>query len=232
MSPCFYGIDTPTKKELIASSHTTEEIRKYITADSLAYLSLDGMVKAAPGTPGQYCDACFTEQYPISFTRAERTPTRALEAPRPDTLCLPIHRIDTGLLVCLARLSGMSLVRKYRISIVATGVVVVGVRIASRLTSLMRLLGWLVCERSADPDECAMEDVAYYVDPMARTVSIQSEGKLFSTSLSAVFRPPCRPPCSIQMWCEGNNQRLEGHAWLVLDGRRFFEAVYTGNRSS
>jgi amidophosphoribosyltransferase len=71
ISPCFYGIDTPTKKELIASSHTTEEIRKYITADSLAYLSLDGMLKAAPGTPGQYCDACFTEQYPISFTRAE-----------------------------------------------------------------------------------------------------------------------------------------------------------------
>ena len=45
ISPCFYGIDTPTKKELIASSHTTEEIRKYITADSLAYLSLDGMLK-------------------------------------------------------------------------------------------------------------------------------------------------------------------------------------------
>ncbi|MCC2639921.1 MAG: purF [Nitrospira sp.] len=71
VSPCFYGIDTPTKKELIASSHTTEEIRKYITADSLAYLSLDGMVKAAPGTPEQYCNACFTERYPISFTRAE-----------------------------------------------------------------------------------------------------------------------------------------------------------------
>ena len=71
VSPCFYGIDTPTKKELIASSHTTDEIRKYITADSLAYLSLDGMVTAAPGTPSQYCNACFTERYPISFTRAE-----------------------------------------------------------------------------------------------------------------------------------------------------------------
>jgi amidophosphoribosyltransferase len=71
ISPCFYGIDTPTKKELIASSHSTEEIRKYITADSLAYLSLDGMLKAAPGSPSQYCSACFTERYPISFTRAE-----------------------------------------------------------------------------------------------------------------------------------------------------------------
>ncbi|HEU4683757.1 MAG TPA: amidophosphoribosyltransferase [Nitrospira sp.] len=71
ISPCFYGIDTPTKKELIASSHTTEEIRKYITADSLAYLSLDGMLKAAPGSASHYCTACFTEKYPISFTRAE-----------------------------------------------------------------------------------------------------------------------------------------------------------------
>jgi amidophosphoribosyltransferase len=71
VSPCFYGIDTPTKKELIASSHSTEEIRKYITADSLAYLSLDGMLKSAPASPGHYCNACFTERYPISFTRAE-----------------------------------------------------------------------------------------------------------------------------------------------------------------
>lgn len=71
LSPCFYGIDTPTKKELIASSHSIEEIRKYITADSLSYLSLDGMLKAAPGSPNQYCSACFTEKYPISFTRAE-----------------------------------------------------------------------------------------------------------------------------------------------------------------
>jgi amidophosphoribosyltransferase len=71
ISPCFYGIDTPTKKELIASNHSTEEIRKYITADSLAYLSLDGMLQSAPGVPAQYCNACFTEKYPIAFTRAE-----------------------------------------------------------------------------------------------------------------------------------------------------------------
>jgi amidophosphoribosyltransferase len=71
VSPCFYGIDTPTKKELIASNHSTEEIRKYITADSLAYLSLDGMLESAPGVPAQYCNACFTEKYPIAFTRAE-----------------------------------------------------------------------------------------------------------------------------------------------------------------
>jgi amidophosphoribosyltransferase len=82
VSPCFYGIDTPTKKELIASSHTTDEIRKYITADSLAYLSLDGMVNAASGVSGQYCDACFTERYPISFTRAEELQLGLFEASR------------------------------------------------------------------------------------------------------------------------------------------------------
>ena len=71
VSPCFYGIDTPTRKELIGSSHTIQETRKYITADSLAYLSLDGMLKAAPGAPDQYCTACFTEDYPIPFTKAE-----------------------------------------------------------------------------------------------------------------------------------------------------------------
>jgi len=81
VSPCFYGIDTPTKKELIASSHTTDEIRKYITADSLAYLSLDGMVTAAPGAPSQYCNACFTERYPISFTRAEELQLGLFEPP-------------------------------------------------------------------------------------------------------------------------------------------------------
>ncbi|MBH0209143.1 MAG: amidophosphoribosyltransferase [Nitrospira sp.] len=80
VSPCFYGIDTPTKKELIASDHSIEEIRKYITADSLAYLSLDGMLKSAPRTPEQYCTACFTERYPIPFTRAEELQLGLFEA--------------------------------------------------------------------------------------------------------------------------------------------------------
>ncbi|MBI3602962.1 MAG: amidophosphoribosyltransferase, partial [Nitrospirae bacterium] len=71
VSPCFYGVDTPTRKELIGSSHTIQEIRKYITADSLVYLSLEGMLQASPGSPEHYCNACFTEQYPIPFTKAE-----------------------------------------------------------------------------------------------------------------------------------------------------------------
>ena len=68
LSPCFYGIDTPTKQELIASTHTEKEVRRYITADSLAYLSLDGMLSAAPGEKSGYCAACFSEQYPIVLT--------------------------------------------------------------------------------------------------------------------------------------------------------------------
>lgn len=71
IAPCFYGIDTPSQKELIASSHQIEEIRKYITADTLAYLSLKGMLNAVPGSNDNYCHACFTEEYPIAFTRAE-----------------------------------------------------------------------------------------------------------------------------------------------------------------
>jgi amidophosphoribosyltransferase len=67
LSPCFYGIDTPTKKELIASSHTVEEICKYIEADSLGYLSLPGLIRAVGGKGGEYCTACYTGQYPIEF---------------------------------------------------------------------------------------------------------------------------------------------------------------------
>ncbi len=67
LSPCFYGIDTPTKKELIASSHTVEEIAKYIEADSLAYLSLPGLIRALGGKGSEFCTACYTGQYPIDF---------------------------------------------------------------------------------------------------------------------------------------------------------------------
>jgi amidophosphoribosyltransferase len=67
ISPCFYGIDTPTKKELIASSHTVEEISKYIEADSLAYLSLAGLMRAVAGKGNEFCTACYTGQYPIDF---------------------------------------------------------------------------------------------------------------------------------------------------------------------
>ncbi|KWT81205.1 amidophosphoribosyltransferase [Candidatus Magnetominusculus xianensis] len=70
ISPCFYGIDTPTRNELIASTHQVEEIRKYLTADSLSYLSFDGLNSVLPN-PDDYCYACFNSKYPISFIREE-----------------------------------------------------------------------------------------------------------------------------------------------------------------
>ncbi|HMK56927.1 MAG TPA: amidophosphoribosyltransferase [Dissulfurispiraceae bacterium] len=68
VGPCFYGIDTPTRQELIASTHLVEEIRKYITADSLAYLSISGLKGIVPN-PENYCTACFDNKYPILFPR-------------------------------------------------------------------------------------------------------------------------------------------------------------------
>jgi len=68
--PCYYGIDTPTRRELIASSHSVEEIARYVTADSLGYLSLEGMLAAMSGRendPTGYCHACFSGKYAIPF---------------------------------------------------------------------------------------------------------------------------------------------------------------------
>jgi amidophosphoribosyltransferase len=61
--PCHYGIDTPTRAELIASSHSVEEIRAHLGVDSLGYLSLEGMLAAA-GSDSRYCHACFSGEYP------------------------------------------------------------------------------------------------------------------------------------------------------------------------
>ena len=66
-NPCYYGIDTPTRAELIASSHDADEIRRYITADSLSYLSEEGMYAFLGGAQPGFCDACFTGRYPVLF---------------------------------------------------------------------------------------------------------------------------------------------------------------------
>jgi len=63
--PCFYGIDFPTRQELIAADLTVEQIRDYVGADSLGYLSLDGMVQAAGDEKSSFCRACFDGEYPI-----------------------------------------------------------------------------------------------------------------------------------------------------------------------
>jgi len=68
ISPCFYGIDFPTKKELIASKHNIEWVREFIGADSLSYLSLEGMLAAMPLPKESFCTSCFTGKYPINHT--------------------------------------------------------------------------------------------------------------------------------------------------------------------
>jgi amidophosphoribosyltransferase len=94
VGPCRYGIDTPTREELIGSSHSVEQIRDYIGADSLGYLSLEGLyrsvdgsdgssrasgqgkglpvIQPAPAGPEGYCDACFSGRYPIAAEQPAR----------------------------------------------------------------------------------------------------------------------------------------------------------------
>jgi amidophosphoribosyltransferase len=62
--PCYYGIDTPSREELIAANNTLEEIRSSLGVDTLGYLSLDGMLNAVPGGPEGFCHACFSGDYP------------------------------------------------------------------------------------------------------------------------------------------------------------------------
>ena len=69
ISPCFYGVDTPRRTELIAATHTLEEVRRYLAADSLAYLSLDGMLSAVGEQRASYCTSCYTGLYPVAFPR-------------------------------------------------------------------------------------------------------------------------------------------------------------------
>jgi len=71
ISPCFYGVDTPQRSELIAATHSLEEIRKHLSADSVAYLSLDGLKGAVPGGQTRYCTSCYTGVYPVAFPRDE-----------------------------------------------------------------------------------------------------------------------------------------------------------------
>jgi len=72
ISPCFYGVDTPSKRQLIAANKTIEEIREYVGADSLAYLSLEGLKAACgEGEKTTYCTACYTGKYPTNWVDVE-----------------------------------------------------------------------------------------------------------------------------------------------------------------
>ena len=80
---CFYGIDTPERSKLLASSHSVDEMAALIGADSLAFISIDGLYRAL-GKPGRdpdkpyYCDACFTGDYPIALPDQQDNADRQL----------------------------------------------------------------------------------------------------------------------------------------------------------
>ncbi len=84
--PCYYGVDFGTRRELIAANRTEEEICEFIGADSLHYLSIDGMVRATGIEKEKFCLACFNNEYPLKFTRqmnlqlSEKSMKFALEA--------------------------------------------------------------------------------------------------------------------------------------------------------
>jgi amidophosphoribosyltransferase len=73
ISPCFYGVDTPCREDLIAATHTIEEIREFLEADSVAYLSLDGLLSTVGEARGSYCSSCYTGNYPVPIPRDEAT---------------------------------------------------------------------------------------------------------------------------------------------------------------
>jgi amidophosphoribosyltransferase len=77
--PCFYGIDFATKAELIADAATVDEIRRHIGADTLAYVSLDGLVAATTIPAARLCSACFDGNYPIELPAAEQLGKHLLE---------------------------------------------------------------------------------------------------------------------------------------------------------
>ncbi len=82
VGPCYYGIDTPTREELIAADHTVEEIRAYLGVRSLGYLSLEGMLRASAVDPGRFCHACFSNQYPTDIPADATTSGYAPELAR------------------------------------------------------------------------------------------------------------------------------------------------------
>jgi amidophosphoribosyltransferase len=101
VSPCFYGVDTPRKSELIAATHTLEEIRRYVDADSVAYLSLEGLTGAVRGGRSNYCTSCYTGVYPVAFPRSEAEYLQMALKLNPEPA--PVERDDHAALALLER---------------------------------------------------------------------------------------------------------------------------------
>jgi amidophosphoribosyltransferase len=82
IAPCYYGIDTPKREELIASSHSVDEIARYIDADSLGYLSHEGLLASVGDKPDHFCSACFTNRYPVAAPEEDREQMKLFEKVR------------------------------------------------------------------------------------------------------------------------------------------------------
>lgn len=118
----------------------------------------------------------------------------------------------------------MSLVRRYRL-ILGTGLVVFGIRIALRLMSVQQVLHWLSRETPSQRyAQRAIEDAAYYVDRWLAVFPYNQKGNCFPRALTLFFFC-CRAGVPVQFKCGVMklDHRLEGHAWLMLDGREFLE---------
>jgi amidophosphoribosyltransferase len=89
--PCFYGIDTPTRKELVAATHSLEQITSYITADSLQYLTMEGLCSAVTRDPKEFCYACFSGDYPVKFPAGKGAQMRLFD-PKPPSRVYSISR--------------------------------------------------------------------------------------------------------------------------------------------
>ena len=71
ISPCYYGVDTPIQRELIAAVRTIDEIKNYVEADSLGYLSIERLREAVSDSTGHYCYACYTGKYPTPLVQID-----------------------------------------------------------------------------------------------------------------------------------------------------------------
>ena len=89
--PCFYGIDTDVQSQLISANKTVDEICEYIGADSLAFLSVEGLLKVMP--KGGYCDACFTGRYPVAIPESFGR-DKFMEGFKPRNLDKPLYFDD------------------------------------------------------------------------------------------------------------------------------------------
>ena len=98
ISPCFYGVDTPRRSELIAATHSLEEIRRYVGADTLGYLSLEGLLQSVRRQqPLSYCTSCYTGKYPVAFPQDQNAYlqlTLKLDGPK-----LPLPEEEHGAVV-------------------------------------------------------------------------------------------------------------------------------------